>query len=190
MHDAEIAALDLEHVEVVQEAPRRVQPPAGARRPARAGRRAAASRRPSPALEEAEHERVVLRAAPRRRRADAGLRGRDRVVQLVLAVDREQARVLVRDADDVAAVRRRDLVVRVRQPARERLDARRRAAPGTASRTSSSATARSYRTWILAAVMPERARAVVIGGGVIGCSSSTTSRSSAGRTRCSSSSTS
>ena len=36
-------------------------------------------------------------------------------------VDREEARVLARDADDVAAARRRDPVVRVRQAAGERL---------------------------------------------------------------------
>ena len=55
------------------------------------------------AVEELEHERVVLGQRGDDGRADAGLRGGDRVVDLVLAVDREQARVLARDADDVAA---------------------------------------------------------------------------------------
>ena len=74
------------------------------------------------AVEEPEHERVVLRQSGDERSADTGLRGGDRVVRLVLAVDREQARVLARDPDDVAAVGRDDLVVRVREAARERLD--------------------------------------------------------------------
>ena len=43
-------------------------------------------------------------------------------MRLVLAVDREEPGVLARDADDEAAVRRRDLVVRVREAAGERLD--------------------------------------------------------------------
>ena len=54
------------------------------------------------ALEEAEDERVVLGKGGDERGADAGLGRGDRVVHLVLAVDREQARVLARDADDVA----------------------------------------------------------------------------------------
>ena len=74
------------------------------------------------AVEEAEHERVMLGDGGDERRADAGLGGRERVVRLVLAVDREEARVLAGDADDVAAARRRDLVVRVREAAGERLD--------------------------------------------------------------------
>jgi len=74
------------------------------------------------AVEELEHECVVHRHSGDERRAHAGLRRTTRVVRLVLAVDGEQAGVLAGDADDVAASRRRHLVVRVRQPARERLD--------------------------------------------------------------------
>jgi len=74
------------------------------------------------AVEELEHERVVLRQRRHDGRPDAALRRRDRVVHLVLAVDREQAGVLAGDAHDVGAARRRHLVVRVREPARERLD--------------------------------------------------------------------
>ncbi len=74
------------------------------------------------ALEEAEHERVLVGDGGDERRADPGLGGRERVVRLVLAVDREEAGVLAGDADDVAAARRRDLVVRIREAAGERLD--------------------------------------------------------------------
>ena len=121
-HDLEIARLDREHVEVLQEAA------AGVQAPARLRNRGEAVAAPQLlgvhhlALEEAEHERVVLWQRGDERRADAGLGRRDRVVQLVLAVDREEARVLARDADDVAPGGARHLVVRVRQAARERLD--------------------------------------------------------------------
>ena len=74
------------------------------------------------AVEEPEDERIVLRQNRDDRCADTGLGGGDRVVRLVLAVDREQPRVPARDPDDVAALRGRDLVVRVREAARERLD--------------------------------------------------------------------
>jgi len=53
------------------------------------------------ALEELEHERVVLRHSGNERCADAALPRRRRVLcGLVLAVDREETRVLARDADD------------------------------------------------------------------------------------------
>ena len=84
------------------------------------------------AFEELEHERVVLGQRGDDGRADAGLRCGDRVVDLVRAVDREQARVLAGDADDVGAARRRDdLVVRVREAAGERLDLRSPCSSGT-----------------------------------------------------------
>ena len=122
LHDADVAALDLEHVEVVQEPPPAVQAPAGLGdrgEPVAALQLLGAHHL---AVEELEHERVVLGHRGDERRADAGLGGAARVVRLVLAVDREEARVLAGDADDVAAARRRHLVVRVRQAARERLD--------------------------------------------------------------------
>ena len=74
------------------------------------------------AVEEPEDERIVLRQKRDDRCADTRLGGGDRVVRLVLAVDREQPRVPARDPDDVAALGGGDLVVRVREAARERLD--------------------------------------------------------------------
>src|SRR5215470_4912095 len=120
-HDGEIARLDLEHVEVVQEAPAGMEAAARARNGPEAVAAAKLPRVHHLALEEAEDESVVLRNSGDERSADAGLGGRDRVVHLVLPVDREQARVLARDPDDVAPRRARDLVVRVREAARERL---------------------------------------------------------------------
>ena len=73
------------------------------------------------AFEELQDEGVVLGERRHDARADARLGGRDRVVDLVLAVDRKEARVLAGDPDDVGPGRRRDLVVRVREAARERL---------------------------------------------------------------------
>ncbi len=121
-HDVEVAALDLEHVEVVEERPAGVEAAARVRDRADAVAAPEQLARHHLALEEAQHERVVLRERRDERRADAGLRRGDRVVDLVLAVDREQPRVLARDADDEGAGRGRDLVVRVRQPAGEPLD--------------------------------------------------------------------
>ena len=108
-----------------QEAARAVQPPARVgdeREPVAAPQLLRAQHL---AVEELEDEGVVLGNGGDERRSDAGLCGGERVVRLVLAVDREQAGVLARDADDVAARGRRDLVVRVREAAGERLDLRR-----------------------------------------------------------------
>ncbi len=58
------------------------------------------------ALDELEHEQRVLGQVVDDLRADAGLGRRDRVSVLVLAVDREQARVLGRHPHDVGARRR------------------------------------------------------------------------------------
>ena len=86
----------------MQEAAAAVQPPAGRRdrlEPVAAAQLLGVHHL---AVEELEHERVVLGQRCDDGRADAGLGGGDRVVQLVLPVDREQARVLAGDADDVA----------------------------------------------------------------------------------------
>ena len=78
------------------------------------------------ALDELEHECVVLRQRRDEPRADARVGRGDRVVHLVLTVDREQAGVLAGDPYDVGvSPTRRHLVVRVREPARQRLDGRR-----------------------------------------------------------------
>ena len=125
LDDADVAALDLEHVEVVEEALSAVEAPAGL---GDGGEPVAALqllRAQHFAVEELEDECVVLGHRGDERCADAGLGRAARVVRLVLAVDREQAGVLAGDPDDVAATRRRDLVVRVRQAARQRLDRRR-----------------------------------------------------------------
>ena len=74
------------------------------------------------AFEELEHERVVLGQRGDDGRADARLRRRDRVVDLVLAVDREEARVLAGDADDVARRRRRRPGSSCSSARRQRLD--------------------------------------------------------------------
>ena len=73
------------------------------------------------AVEELEHECVVLGHPRDERCADARLRRAARVVRLVLAVDREQPGVLAGDAHHERPVRRDDLVVHVRQSAGERL---------------------------------------------------------------------
>ncbi len=122
-HDLDVAALNVEHVEVGAEAARPVQPAAGVgdeRQPVAPAQILGAQH---VAVDELEDERVVLRQRRDEPRPDAGLGRRDRVVHLVRAVDREQAGVLAGDADDVrVSPARRHLVVRVRQPARERLD--------------------------------------------------------------------
>ena len=124
LDDADVAPLDLEHVEVVAEPARAVEAPA------RVGDRREPVAPPELlrahhlAREELQDERVVLGERGDDRGADSGFGRGDRVVRLVLPVDRKEARVLARDADDVAAGGRRDLVVRVRE-AGERLDLRR-----------------------------------------------------------------
>src|SRR5581483_3525258 len=83
-HDLEVAALDLEHVEVAEEAAPRVQPPACSRDRAETVAAAELLRVYHLALEEADDERVVLAERGDERRSDARLGGRDRVVHLVL----------------------------------------------------------------------------------------------------------
>src|SRR5207253_40969 len=120
--DLEVAGLDLEHVEVLQEAPAAVETAAGLGDP---GEVAAGPQLLSVhhlAVEVAEDEGVVLGTRGHEGGADTGLGRGDRVVHLVLPVDREQARVLSEDPHDLAAGRARDLVVRVRESPGATLD--------------------------------------------------------------------
>ena len=101
LDDLQIARLDPEHVEVVAEAPGAVEPAAGGGdlvQLVAAAKILGALRLPG---DEPEDEHVLLGKVGSDRGADAGVRGCDRVQVLVLAVDREQARVLGGDPDDV-----------------------------------------------------------------------------------------
>ena len=111
--------LDPEHVEVVAERRRRVQLPAGRGHHLQLVAAAQVVGALRLALDELEHEQRVLRHVVDHLRADARLGRRDAVQVLVLAVDREQPRVLRRDAHHVRAVAGDDLVVGIREPARE-----------------------------------------------------------------------
>ena len=88
--DADIAALDVEHVEVVQEPAAAVEAAAGRRDRLEPVAAPELVRVHHFAVEEREDERIVLRQDRDHRCADTGLGCGDRVVSLVLAVDREQ----------------------------------------------------------------------------------------------------
>jgi hypothetical protein len=119
LHDAQVPLLDAEHVEVVAEAPRTVKLAARGGDPVEPVAAAEVLRALHPPLDETEHEHAPLREVGDDGRAHSNLRRGDRVLVLVLTVDREQARVLGRDSDDVRPSLGLDLVVRVRQAARE-----------------------------------------------------------------------
>ena len=74
------------------------------------------------AVEELEDKGVVLRQHRDHGGTDTRLRGGNRIVNLVLPVDREEPGILAGDPHDVPASKGRDLVVRVGQTARKRLD--------------------------------------------------------------------
>ena len=119
--DAQVARLDLEHVEVVAEAARAMQAPAGAGHLLQ--QRASLAQRPRAeglALEPLHHHRVVLGQVGDDGGADADLGRAHRVLVLVVAVDREQAAVVAPPPHDVAPGRGHDLVVGVGEAARER----------------------------------------------------------------------
>ena len=174
LYDAQVATLDLEHVEVVQEAAAAVQTPARLRDQWQPVPTPQLSRIQHLTVQKLEDQRVVFRQPGDERRSDPGLCGAPGVVRLVLAVDREQSRVFPRDAHDVRSVRRDHAVVHVCR-ARERLDCRgvtqlpalRR---GRRRPPLDDPTFGLDQSEILGGVVPERARAVVVGGGVIGCS--------------------
>ncbi len=117
LHDPDVALLHAEHVEVVAERPAGVQLAACLRHLGRRSPRRRSSALIVDALDEVEHERAELGQVGDDARADAGLGGRQRVLVLVVAVDREQPGVLGRHAHHVAAPADDDLVVRVREPA-------------------------------------------------------------------------
>ena len=118
-HDRAVAGLDGEHVEVVAEAPRAVQAPADGGdgdHPALLAQRVGGHRPPG---QELDDERVLAREVGDHGCADADLGGPHRVLVLVVAIDREQPRVVAPVAHDVRPVVGADLVVGVRAPADE-----------------------------------------------------------------------
>jgi ABC-type Na+ transport system ATPase subunit NatA len=123
LHDLEVATLDPKHVEVVAKAARTVQPLASARDHLDLVASLQVGRRHRLPLDVLEHERGSLRQIRDDARPDTDLRGRDRVVDFVLAVDGEETAVFAGDADDIRAAISDDLVVLVREPAGQRLAA-------------------------------------------------------------------
>jgi hypothetical protein len=119
LDEAEVALLDQEHVEVVTEPARSVQLPAGRGHPVEPVPAAQVLRRLCLALDELEDEDGAVREIRDHPGADSRVRRRDRVVVLVLPVDREEARVFRGHADDVRPAVGLDLVVRVREAAGE-----------------------------------------------------------------------
>jgi hypothetical protein len=119
LHQLEVARLDLEHVEVVAEAPCSVELAAGRCDPAQlvAAPQVLGCLRLS--LDELEDEDAAFREVSDDVGADPGLGRGDRVVVLVFPVDGEETRVLGGDPNDICLPVRLDLVVRVREPARE-----------------------------------------------------------------------
>ena len=128
-NDVQVGLDQPEHVEVMQEARRVVQPVERQRH--------ACSHRPGlqrlgrhggPRYE-LEHHHVDLRHMLQHSRSDPGRRRGLRVVDLVLAVDREQLRRQTWEAHHVAVAAGLDEVVFVGQTARERRDRDRQAFP-------------------------------------------------------------
>jgi hypothetical protein len=111
--------LDPEHVEVVPEAARAVEPATRGCDPVELVAAAKVLGALRAALDELEHEDTSLRQIRDHGRSDTRLRCCDAVLVLVLAVDGEQARVLGRDADDVGAPVDVHLVVRIGEAARQ-----------------------------------------------------------------------
>ena len=116
-HETPVARLDLEHVEVAETAAPAVQAPARVGDPVEAVATPQVLGALCRALDELEHQDRALGQVVDDGSAHPDLGGGDRRVMLVLAVDREQARVLGRDAHDVRAPADIDLVVRVGEPA-------------------------------------------------------------------------
>ena len=124
-----------------------------------------------PGIEPLEHEDVPLGHRLDDARRDAGLGRRDRVVDLVAAVDGEELRIRTGDPHEERRPVDDDPPVRVGQPGRDPLGGHvRPAQSGIAAMTCSmvGGTARGYRSRY--ASMVEHARAVIIGGGVGGTS--------------------
>ena len=122
LHDVEIGALHLEHVEVTDESLPRVQLPARRGHPREMPAVTQVVVGEGVALQEPDHQEERVLVELENRSADPRVRGRPGVEVLGLSIDGQQLAARLRDPHDHGAFRGGHLEVDVGQPTRELLD--------------------------------------------------------------------